>query len=206
MNMKAFIEQDLVEGIKKNDRTAKEKMYRMYRDEFLGWSFKALNMKDTDKALSIYTDACVSSWSNIVSGKYELRPGTTFKTYLFSVAANIWRNQLRAESRRPVNIDVTQIKVPDDSSYQAPDALVDISEAEDAEEQKRNIVRDLVFNHMVDPCRSIFRYTYYEKLQYKAIALRMSYASERVVVTMASRCRKKLETALRNRFKEAGLI
>ena len=204
--MKKLNDVELVAGIRSGDDSVKSAMYLQYRDEFVRWALGNMKVPDATEALTLYTDACVAAWDKISSGGYVLKPGVTFKTYLFSVAANIWRNQLRAESRRPVNVDVTQIKVPDDSSYQAPDALVDISEPEDAEERKRNIVRDLVFNHMVDPCRSIFRYTYYEKLQYKAIALRMSYASERVVVTMASRCRKKLEAALRNRFKEAGLI
>lgn len=38
--MKKILEQELVAGIRKNDPAAKETMYRMYRDEFIGWSFK----------------------------------------------------------------------------------------------------------------------------------------------------------------------
>ena len=204
--MKKILEQELVAGIRKNDPAAKETMYRMYRDEFIGWSFKTLNMNDKDRALSIYTDACVSSWSNIVSGKYEFRPGVTFKTYLFSVAANIWRNHLRAEGRQPLKTDLENIELPEDSAWQAPDSLLEPVESEDMEEKKRKIVRDVVFNHMTEPCTSIFRYVYYEKLKYRDIARKMSYSTERVVITQASRCRKKLEVALKDRFKESGLL
>lgn len=210
--MKRLEDGELVARIRENDEQAKEIMYRQYREEFLGWAFKSMFGITADEALAVYADACVAVWDNVARRKYELIQGASFKTYLFRVAMNIWMNMSRRKRRTvagtgPEMLSIDSFPDSDDPVNAAPDIFItSILGEKDDYELKKEIVRDVVFNVMTDPCQSIFRYVYYKKLNCSEIAERMSYKGPRTVITLANRCRRKLAAVLNDRFKKTGLI
>lgn len=210
--MKRLDDRELVARIRGNDEAAREIMYRQYREEFLGWAFKSMFGITADEALSVYADACVAVWDNVARRKYELIPGASFKTYLFRVAMNIWMNQSRRKRKAvagtgPEMLSIDNFPDSDDPGNAAPDIFItSILGEKDDYELKKEIVRDVVFNVITDPCQSIFRYVYYKKMNCSEIAERMSYKSPRTVITLANRCRRKLAAVLNDRFKKSGLI
>lgn len=208
--MKRLKDKDIVAGIKADSQKMKELMYRQFRDEFLRWAFRNMSGIDMDKALTIYTDACVAVWDKLRQGRYTLRPNAAFRTYLFQVAKYIWLNRLRAEKKNPsapTNVEIDRFPDPDVLSENFSDKFLadDISET-DIMERKRSIVREVIFQDVQEPCRSIFRYKYYEELSSSEIAEKMSYSDSRSVITAASRCKKKLEIVLTERFRKSKLI
>ena len=67
-------------------------------------------------------------------------------------------------------------------------------------------MKDVVFNLMAEPCRSIFRYIYYEKLSCSMVAEKMSYSGPDTVKAQSYRCKRKLKVALDERFRKFDLI
>lgn len=107
------------------------------------------------------------------------------------------------------NIDRYELagKKQDNPEYQSPDIfLTGNADEQDVEQRKRTIVKDVVFNLITEPCRSIFRYIYYEKMSCSMVADRMSYSGPDTVKTISSRCRGKLRTVLTERFRKSDLI
>ena len=207
--MNGLSDKDLVSGIRAGDDRMKSAMYLRYRDEFVRWAAGNIGMTDSGEALTLYTDACVAAWDRISSGKYELRQGVTFKTYLFQIAKYKRFNAVRQRTPEMENIDRYELagKKQDNPEYQSPDIfLTGNADEQDVERRKRAIVKDVVFNLMTEPCRSIFRYIYYEKMSCSMVADRMSYSGPDTVKTISSRCRGKLRTVLTERFRKSDLI
>ena len=207
--MNGLSDKDLVSGIRAGDDRMKSAMYLRYRDEFVRWAAGNIGMTDSGEALTLYTDACVAAWDRISDGKYELRQGTTFKTYLFQIAKYKRFNAVRQRTPEMENIDMYELagKKQDNPEYQSPDIfLTGNADEQDVEQRKRTIVKDVVFNLITEPCRSIFRYIYYEKMSCSMVADRMSYSGPDTVKTISSRCRGKLRTVLTERFRKSDLI
>ncbi len=70
----------------------------------------------------------------------KLADGKNCKSYLFSIAANIWRNQIHKNSRRKAAVSCSDY---DGAVEQIPDSSGDISE-QYAEKELQNKVRSLV--------------------------------------------------------------
>lgn len=194
--MKKISDYELVAEIKSGSSDAKSRMYLQYRDECLAWIHKNFSGIDRERACDVYMDACVSVWDKISDGKYELRSGVSFKTYLFSVVKNSILNILRGDGKR------RRLPMTD----QLPDDLIDEREDMDVTRKKQKIVRDTIFNIVGDPCRSIFRYRYYEKMSCEDIAVKMAYSGPRSVITQSSRCHKELRLLLHGIFRKSGLL
>lgn len=207
--MNGLSDKDLVSGIRAGDDRMKSAMYLRYRDEFVRWAAGNIGMTDSGEALTLYTDACVAAWDKISDGRYELKVGATFKTYLFQIAKYMSFNAGRKRKFQTEEIDRYEAiwKKHDNPEYQAPDIfLTSTIDEQEVEQKKRTIVKDVVFNLMTEPCRSIFRYIYYEKMSCSMVADRMSYSGPDTVKTISSRCRGKLRTVLTERFRKSDLI
>lgn len=194
--MRKISDSELVSGIKAGKPEAQSRMYLQYRDECLAWIRKNFSGIDSEQARDVYTDACVVAWDKISNGAYELRAGVSFKTYLFSIVRNSLLKIVRDEKKK--NPFVPMDKLPEDCLYETEDT--------DRILQKKRIVHDTVFNMMTEPCRSIFRYRYYEEMSSEEIAVRMSYSGARSVISTATRCREKLHSLLSVTFKKHGLL
>ena len=207
--MKKLNDVEIVAGIRSGDDSVKSAMYLQYRDEFVRWALGNMKVTDTAEALTLYTDACVAAWDKISSGGYVLRPGVTFKTYLFQIAKYMVFNAGRKRKFPMEEMDKyeTAARKNDSPEYQTPDIfLTGTADELDMEHKKRMIVKDVIFNHTAEPCRSIFRYIYYEKMSCSMVADRMSYSGPDTVKTISSRCRGKLRTVLTERFRKSDLI
>lgn len=207
--MKKLSDIELVSGIRSGDDKVKSIMYLQYRDEFVSWAAGNIGVADTSEALSLYTDACVAAWDKISDGRYELKVGATFKTYLFQIAKYMSFNAGRKRKFQTEEIDRYEAigKKHDNPEYQAPDIfLTSTIDEQEVEQKKRTIVKDVVFNLMAEPCRSIFRYIYYEKLSCSMVAEKMSYSGPDTVKAQSYRCKRKLKVALDERFRKFDLI
>lgn len=207
--MKKLNDVELVAGIRSWDDSVKSAMYLQYRDEFVRWALGNMKVTDTAEALTLYTDACVAAWDKISSGGYVLRPGVTFKTYLFQIAKYMVFNAGRKRKFPMEEMDKyeTAARKNDSPEYQTPDIfLTGTADELDMEHKKRMIVKDVIFNHTAEPCRSIFRYIYYEKMSCSMVAKKMSYSGPDTVKAQSYRCKRKLKAALEERFRNSDLL
>ena len=200
---------ELVSGIRAGDDAVKSAMYLQYRDEFVRWAAGNMDIADAGDALTLYTDACVVAWDKISDGRYELKAGVTFKTYLFQIAKYMGFNARRKRKITMEDIEryETSVKRNDNPEYQAPDVfLTGTGDDQETVRKKRSIVKEVVFTGMAEPCRSIFRYIYYEKMSCSMVAEKMSYSGADTVKAQSYRCKRKLKAALEERFRKYDLI
>ena len=59
---------------------------------------------------------------------------------------------------------------------------------------------------MTEPCKSLLKYIYYDKLTGKDITALMPYKNTDTVKSQALRCRRKLAEVLNRKFKDEGLL
>jgi len=115
-------DQELAKKARGGDGQAFEELVRLYQRMIYGFLFRLSGSKEDAMELTQLT--FVKSWMAIGSFRGE----SSFRTYLYTVAANAWRNTLRDRYRRPT-VDVDEIPLASDHSPH--------EEAEKSQQQER---------------------------------------------------------------------
>jgi RNA polymerase sigma-70 factor (ECF subfamily) len=113
------LEQELVERARKGDDAAFENLVRMYQRPLYGYLYRLSG--DMDDAMEITQVAFVKAHRSL--GRF--RGDSSFKTWLFRIAGNSWRNHIRDRSRKRT---VTLDSVPLSSGHDPLQDAVDIQE------------------------------------------------------------------------------
>ena len=95
-------DQELAQKARGGDSQAFEELVRLYQRPIYGFLLRLSGSEEDAVELTQIT--FVKSWMAIGS----FRGDSTFRTYLYAIATNAWRNTLRDRSRRPT-IDVEEI-------------------------------------------------------------------------------------------------
>lgn len=104
-------ERDLVERAGKGDDGAFEELVRMYQEPLYRYLCRLSG--NGDDAMELTQNSFVKAYLSI----RRFRGESSFKTYLFSIASNTWKNTLRdRRKRRSVAIDQVPI-VSDDNPH-----------------------------------------------------------------------------------------
>jgi len=109
MNSQREIERDLVEKARGGDNHAFEELVRLYQRQIYGFLYRLSgNIED---AMELTQSTFVKSWVSLA----RFRGESSFRTYLYQIAANAWRNTVRDRSRRPsVDIEMVPLTSGDD--------------------------------------------------------------------------------------------
>jgi RNA polymerase sigma-70 factor (ECF subfamily) len=100
MSRPCGIEEELVARAREGESQAFEELVRMFQQPIYGFLYRLSGSEDD--AMELTQSTFVKSW--IAIGKF--RGESSFRTYLYKIATNAWRNTLRDRSRRPsVNVD-----------------------------------------------------------------------------------------------------
>jgi RNA polymerase sigma factor (sigma-70 family) len=131
-------------------------------------------------AEDVFQETVVCFIEIVKKGKYRME--ASIKTFLVSVAKNIWLNEVKKRERSgqrdklfESNRDQTEADVSDH-----------ISELE-----KKRQLRDLVYQ-LGEPCRKILLLFYYENLSMKEIVDHLPYENEQVVRNKKYKCLQQL--------------
>jgi RNA polymerase sigma-70 factor (ECF subfamily) len=108
------LEQELVARARKGDDAAFENLVRMYQRQLYGYIYRLSG--DMNDAMEITQTAFVKAHGAI--GRF--RGESSFKTWLFRIAGNSWRNAIRDRSRRKtVSLDVVPLSSDHDPLHDA---------------------------------------------------------------------------------------
>ena len=102
-------DQELAKKARGGDGQAFEELVRLYQKKIYGFLLR-LSGSEED-AMELTQATFVKSWMAIRSFRGE----SSFRTYLYTIAANSWRNTLRDRSRRP-SVDLEDIPLASDQS------------------------------------------------------------------------------------------
>jgi RNA polymerase sigma factor (sigma-70 family) len=129
----------------------------------------------------------VIAFINIVQqGKFRME--ASVKTFLVSVARNVWRN----EQKKRMRTDSREQKF-ESARPQSEDG---INEWIDESDKKRQL-RDLVFQ-LGEPCRKLLMLFYYENLSMREILNYLPYENEQVVRNKKYKCLQQLTEIMKN--------
>ncbi|HZE83375.1 MAG TPA: sigma-70 family RNA polymerase sigma factor [Puia sp.] len=123
----------------------------------------------------------VISFIDIVN-KEKFRMDASIKTFLVSVAKNIWLNEVKKRERSGFR----------DKQFETGrnQSEMDIGQIIGDQEQKRQL-RDLVYQ-LGEPCKKILMLFYYENLSMKEIVDHLPYENEQVVRNKKYKCLQQL--------------
>jgi len=175
---------DLLETLRRNESKALEKFYVAGKDAFIKWAMK--NFKcDEFEIMDTYQDAVTILYENVVSGRYT-KGDSSLKTYLYGIAKNLFYKKIE-KARRVAAI-----------TYDLPDSTITYFDVENESDQKLAAAQK-AFEVMKEPCKSILKFFYYQKLSMTDIALKLGYKSDQVVKSQKVRCLKSLrEETIKN--------
>ncbi|MDT8366645.1 MAG: sigma-70 family RNA polymerase sigma factor [bacterium] len=97
-------EGELVGRARKGDKKAFEDLVRMYQEPL--YRYLCRLSENSEDAMELTQSSFVKAYFSI--GRF--RGGSSFKTYLFRIASNTWKNTIRDRGRRR-NIDIDQVSI-----------------------------------------------------------------------------------------------
>jgi RNA polymerase sigma factor (sigma-70 family) len=128
--------------------------------------------------------------------KDKFRMEASIKTFLVSVARNIWRNEMKKRQRT----DFRELRF-ESGRAQSEDGINDwINESE-----KKKQLRDLVFK-LGEPCQKLLMLFYYENLSMKEILNYLPYENEQVVRNKKYKCLQQLTEIMKSHPSIAGQL
>ncbi len=131
-------------------------------------------------AEDVFQETVLAFIGIVKKGSYRME--ASIKTFLVSLARNIWRNELKKRQRS----DVREKKFESGRDQQEDDAGSVIAGLE----EKRQL-RELV-GKLGEPCRKLLLLFYYESLSMKEIVEHLPYENEQVVRKKKYKCLQQL--------------
>jgi len=128
----------------------------------------------------VFQETVVSFIDMVKKGKYRME--ASIKTFLVSVARNIWFNELKKRERsdhREKVYELARDQKEDDVGFQISDL------------ERRRQLKDLI-HQLGDSCKKILLLYYYEDLSMKEIVEHLPYENEQVVRNKKYKCLQSL--------------
>jgi RNA polymerase sigma factor (sigma-70 family) len=159
-------------------------LYRQYSD--IVSSFIISYGASEQDADDVFQETVIAFIDIVQKGKFRME--ASIKTFLVSVARNIWRN----EQKKRMRTDFREQRF-ESGRPQSEDGINEwINESE-----KNRQLRDLVFQ-LGEPCRKLLMLFYYENLSMKEMLNYLPYENEQVVRNKKYKCLQQLAEIMKN--------
>ncbi len=149
--------------------------------------FVIQNSGKEEDAKDFFHETLIVFYEKITNGEFELKSKLT--TYLYSVCKNLWLYHLRSNKPMVYKLD------KEDKNENWENNLVDELENTNEKEKILNSIVEKI-DALEEPCHSILLMFYFKKLDYKTIARKLNYKTEKVVKNQKYRCLQKLKESL----------
>jgi RNA polymerase sigma factor (sigma-70 family) len=131
-------------------------------------------------AEDVFQETVVSFIDVVKKGKYRME--ASIKTFLVSMAKNIWLNEIKKRERSGIREKLYE-STRDQKEADVSHHIADL--------EKKRQLRDLVFK-LGEPCQKILLLFYYESLSMKEIVDHLPYENEQVVRNKKYKCLQQL--------------
>lgn len=189
--MNEHSEQTLLAMLRGNEQRqidqALSQLYRQYYEPVQQLIRK--NSGTVEEADDIFQEVLLAFYTQLRARKLTLH--CSIKTYLYSVARNMWLNELRKRSTKPTIVET------DEFILLQEDHLASMVLTEQNQEMAK-LIRSLG-----NQCQEILTYFYFDRFRMKKVADLMGFANEQVAKNKKSKCLKKLKALVqekRHRF------
>ncbi|EAY24443.1 RNA polymerase sigma factor [Microscilla marina] len=179
---------EIIENIRSGKREALVNLYKQYRVDFIKWAIKNFYCSPQE-AEDAYQDTTIAFYENIMKNKVQ-ELSCSPKTYLFAIGKNILLSLAKKKSNQTA--DIEHIKDVEDDELIAFEKIA-------LSEQQSNILAAI--KALGEPCQTILKLYYYDRLSIRKIVEKLGYKSENVVKVQKNRCMKRLKSGI----EETGL-
>jgi RNA polymerase sigma factor (sigma-70 family) len=189
-----FSDQELIAAIsgKKDPNEAILFLYQQYSRTTSSFMLNyGASEQDAD---DVFQETVIAFIDIVQKGKFRME--SSIKTFLVSIARNIWRNELKRKQRSDY-----REKLFESGREQSEE---DISELISEWEKKKQL-RDLVYQ-LGEPCRKLLMLFYYENLSMKEILAYLPYENEQVVRNKKYKCLQQLTEIMKQNPLIAGQL
>lgn len=145
--------------------------------------YVSMNSGDEEEAKDIFQDAVVALFTTVKLGKFDKEKDVN--AYVYSVSRNLWINRVRRRNRQQGLEKVTLTE-----AGETPLAVV-------LSEEKKEVISELL-EKAGSKCKELLRYSLYDNLSMKEIAVKMGFSGEDVAKTSHYRCKQKLIEIVEN--------
>ncbi|HET6255772.1 MAG TPA: sigma-70 family RNA polymerase sigma factor [Puia sp.] len=167
-------------------------IYRQYSD--IVSSFLINYGASEQDADDVFQETVIAFINIVQQGRFRME--ASIKTFLVSVARNIWRN----EQKKRLRTDFREQRF-ESGRPQSEDGVNEwINESD-----KKRQLRDLVFK-LGEPCRKLLTLFYYENLSMKEMLNYLPYDNEQVVRNKKYKCLQQLTDIMKNHPSIAGQL
>ena len=177
---------DYLSEIKKGNDAVLVELYRLYRNEFISWSWKSYGISNED-AKDVFQDSVIAFYNNVKSGQLTSISGSV-KTYLFTIGKFKTINFLKKQNKSVTFSESDLLKVIEPSENQIMD------------KEEDEFIKDTVkkyLNEQCEDCKKVLELYYFKELDMKSIAEEMGYKNADVAKKKKYECFKKLAEMVR---------
>ena len=180
-----FSDDAIVAGILSNDLN--EIIFYIYKQYAELISFTVVTMGGSLQDGEDIFQETVVTFIDLVR-KSKFRGDSSVKTFLVSVARNIWLNELKRRKSGD-----QRAKVFETSRGHIENDVMENLNKREMREQLLSVI-----NHLGESCRKVLTLFYYENLPFEEIVRKMGYESEQVARNKKYKCMKELSDLIRN--------
>ena len=137
------------------------------------------NSGKPEDAEDIFQEAILVLFNQIK--KRELVLTCQLKTYFYSICRNLWLKAIKKQKIKRIDIQDKEVFVNIESST---------FRSIEVNEEKQAMLE--LLKQLGEDCQKVLMYFYYERLQMKEIAIRMSFANDQVARNKKVKCLKQL--------------
>ncbi len=181
-------EQEIIEKVRSGDNKAIKMLYKSGFPAVHRFIIK--NQGDADDAAEIYQQAFIVLYERLQTEDFTLQ--STAGTFLFAVARNLWMATLKERKRFSTGQDWDLDGYESGTQMMMPEIL--------AKEREYDIMESSI-EHLGEPCRSLLKAFYHEKLSMEEIANRMGYTNADNAKNQKYKCIVRLRRIFDKRMK-----
>lgn len=162
-----------------------DKLYKEYFRDII--RLIEANGGSGEDAADVFQETILIFIDIVKTGRF--RGDSSIKTYLYAVARNLWKQQIRSKNRRDKR----------EKMYIEGDTMIS-----DAEVNERYFDKDMQFaltklyQAIGDVCQNILKGFYYEELSMKELLKKFNFENEQVLRNRKSLCMKKIKDMFRD--------
>ncbi len=187
--------QRLIDG----DDSALDDIYSSFRQGFISFAGSSLGLGREDAA-DLFQEACICLLVNVRRGKVTELENRQVQAYLYTTGRYIRMNR-RRKGHLPLE---TAVWDDETGSAKIIENVPDTGEDPQEKEQRIQVVQDVV-RSIPAPCSTLLELQFFHGKKQAEIAVEMGYESADSVKTMVSRCKGKVRTIVRQKYRELGL-
>jgi RNA polymerase sigma-70 factor (ECF subfamily) len=182
------------------------KYYNRYQSEFIRKLTAQYPMLTLFDAENLYQEAFLAIHENLQEGR--IRENTSWGSYIMTIGLNLANKEMRQLGRTDsIDGDDDDDNSTSYATRSAESILTTLPEEETPlyQDQQAQSLLGEELAHTPEPCSSIIRLYYYEKLSMDEIAHEMNYRNSNTVKTIKSQCMKDLIKRVKNSLHNAGI-